>query len=59
MLPEDIKQVLLALGTGVTVGLIFSKLKLPSPAPGSLAGVMGVVGIFIGVILGNKLGWGR
>lgn len=56
---EDFKQVLLALATGMTVGLIFSKLKLPSPAPGSLAGVMGVVGIFIGFILGNKFGWGR
>lgn len=59
MIPEDIKQALLALGTGVTVGIIFTRLKLPIPAPNSLAGVLGIVGVFIGFLVGKKLGWGR
>ena len=37
-----------SLGTGVIVGLIFSAFKLPLPAPPVLAGVMGIVGIFLG-----------
>ena len=39
---------LLALGTGIIVGLIFSIFKLPLPAPPVLAGVLGIVGIFLG-----------
>lgn len=37
-----------ALLTGTIVGLIFSALKLPLPAPPYLAGIMGIVGIFLG-----------
>ena len=39
-----------AFGTGLMLGVIFSLLNLPIPAPGVLAGVMGVVGIFAGFI---------
>jgi len=39
---------LLALGTGLIVGIIFSLLKLPIPAPNALAGILGIIGIFIG-----------
>lgn len=56
---EGIKEALLALGTGVTVGLLFCKLKLPIPAPPNLAGVLGIIGIFVGYLLAGKLGWGR
>jgi XapX domain-containing protein len=41
-------EVLLALGVGIVVGLIFSFLKLPLPAPPALAAVMGVAGIYFG-----------
>jgi XapX domain-containing protein len=41
-------EILLALGVGVVVGLIFSFLKLPLPAPPVLSAVMGVVGIYFG-----------
>ena len=41
-------EVLLALGVGIVVGLIFSFLKLPLPAPPYLSAVMGVVCIFLG-----------
>ncbi|MDB4544411.1 DUF1427 family protein [Akkermansiaceae bacterium] len=39
---------LLSLGTGIIVGLIFSIFKLPLPAPPVLAGILGIVGIFLG-----------
>jgi len=39
---------LLSLGTGIAVGIIFSLFKLPIPAPNALAGVLGIIGIFIG-----------
>ncbi len=39
---------LASLGTGIVVGLIFSALKLPLPAPPVLAGILGIVGIFLG-----------
>jgi len=41
--------------TGVMVGVVFSLLKLPIPAPNNLAGVLGIVGIFIGMIIINIL----
>ena len=40
--------ILAALGTGILVGVIFSALKLPLPAPQVWAGIMGIVGIFLG-----------
>ncbi len=39
---------LASLGTGIVVGLVFSILKLPLPAPPVLAGILGIVGIFLG-----------
>lgn len=39
---------LLSLLTGTVVGILFSALKLPLPAPPVLAGIMGIVGIFLG-----------
>ena len=35
-------------GTGLFVGLLFTGLKLPLPAPPALAGVLGILGIFAG-----------
>ena len=48
-----------ALGLGIAVGAIFGVFRLPVPAPGNLAGIAGVVGLFIGwititTILGGK-----
>jgi XapX domain-containing protein len=39
--------VLLAFGTGLAVGVVFSLVKLPSPAPPFL-GLIGLVGMFTG-----------
>ena len=41
-------EVLLATVTGFIVGVIFSFLKLPIPAPPVLPGVMGIVGVYLG-----------
>jgi len=41
-------EVLLASGAGIAVGVIFSLLRLPLPAPPVLSAVMGVVGIYVG-----------
>lgn len=38
----------LALVTGMVVGLVFGALELPIPAPPRLAGVLGIVGIYLG-----------
>jgi XapX domain-containing protein len=44
-------EVLLALGVGILVGVIFSFFKLPLPAPPVLSAVMGVVGIYCGGVI--------
>ncbi|AGM11942.1 hypothetical protein DNAM5_83 [Haloarcula californiae tailed virus 1] len=42
------KIVLLSLVTGMFVGALFAYVDLPVPAPPNLAGVMGIVGIYVG-----------
>ncbi|MFZ8845951.1 MAG: XapX domain-containing protein [Candidatus Hydrothermia bacterium] len=42
------KEIIFSFLTGFITGFIFSFLKLPIPAPQSLAGIMGIVGIFLG-----------
>lgn len=46
-------QVVLAFLAGALFGVIFSFLKLPIPAPPTLAGVMGVAGVYAGYLLVN------
>ena len=45
------KELIFALLTGIVMGGAFSLLKLPIPAPQTLAGIMGIVGIFLGYLL--------
>ena len=42
------REVILALLTGIIVGFLFALLKLPIPAPPALAGVTGIVGVYLG-----------
>lgn len=42
------KEVIIALFTGLIVGFVFALLKLPIPAPPALAGVTGIIGIYLG-----------
>jgi XapX domain-containing protein len=45
------KEVLLSLLVGSVTGAAFALLKLPVPAPANLAGVMGILGLFIGYMI--------
>ena len=45
------KDYLLPLLTGTITGAIFSLLKLPIPAPPALAGIIGIIGIWLGFAL--------
>lgn len=42
---------LLAIGAGLSVGMLFSWLKLPLPAPPTLTGILGAFGVFLGSVL--------
>jgi XapX domain-containing protein len=44
-------QILYALLAGLSVGLFFSWLKLPLPAPPTLVGIVGAAGVFLGSVL--------
>ncbi|AVX19509.1 MAG: XapX domain-containing protein [Bacillota bacterium] len=49
------KELLMATLSGAIVGLVFGFMKLPIPAPASLTGIMGIVGIFLGYIVSQNL----
>ncbi|WP_202078210.1 XapX domain-containing protein [Caldalkalibacillus salinus] len=49
------KEVFLALIAGIIVGLVFKLIRLPLPAPPVLAGVMGIVGVYLGGVLADKI----
>ncbi|MDJ0800689.1 MAG: DUF1427 family protein [Calothrix sp. MO_167.B12] len=44
-------EVLLSLFTGFVVGMLFSAIRLPIPAPPVLSGVMGIFGIYLGSVV--------
>ncbi len=46
-----VRELIYALLTGMIVGGIFAAMRLPTPAPQSLAGVIGILGIFLGYLL--------
>jgi len=39
-----------SLGTGFVAGVIFSLLKLPIPAPSEFASIVGILGVFLGLL---------
>ena len=41
-------EIFLTLAVGMVVGFLFSACKLPLPAPPAIAGVVGIVGIYLG-----------
>lgn len=49
------KVIILSLATGIAVGSIFTLLKFPIPAPSNAAGIAGVVGVYIGLVLINLI----
>ncbi|AKH98058.1 XapX domain-containing protein [Halanaeroarchaeum sulfurireducens] len=48
----------LALLTGTITGAVFAYFQVPIPAPPTLAGVLGIVGIYLGYKLIEALGVG-
>lgn len=44
--------------TGIATGIVFGLFEVPIPAPPTLAGIMGIVGIFLGYRLIEFLGYG-
>lgn len=51
---KELLDLLLPLGTGAVVGFVFALLKLPIPAPPTMSGIMGIVGIWLGFVLYTK-----
>jgi len=49
------KELLYTTLTGAAVGGIFSILKLPIPAPPVFAGLMGIVGLWIGYAIVQRV----
>ena len=49
------KDIILTTITGIGVGTVFGIFKLPVPAPPVFAGVMGIVGLWIGYMLVGKV----
>ena len=45
-----LNEVLLSVFAGLIVGVVFSAIKLPIPAPPVLSGVMGIVGVYLGSV---------
>lgn len=52
----DSSAIVLALVTGMVAGGLFSALDVPIPAPPNLAGVMGIVGLFLGYRIVSHFG---
>ncbi|WP_255195613.1 XapX domain-containing protein [Halorarius litoreus] len=48
----------LAFLTGTLTGAAFAFLEVPIPAPPNVAGVLGIVGIYVGFKLVERAGWG-
>lgn len=44
-------EIVVAVLTGIIVGIVFSLFKLPLPAPPVLSGIAGIFGIYIGGIV--------
>ncbi|GAA0230234.1 XapX domain-containing protein [Haladaptatus pallidirubidus] len=47
----------LALLTGIITGGLFHSLGVPIPAPPKLPGIMGIIGIYLGYLIVESLGW--
>ncbi|NLN17746.1 MAG: XapX domain-containing protein [Firmicutes bacterium] len=49
------RELIISLLVGMAIGVVFAAMGLPLPAPGKLAGVLGIVGIFLGDKLAHML----
>ena len=44
------KTLILSLFSGGIVGLLFAAIRLPIPAPNTVSGILGIVGLFLGYL---------
>ncbi|WP_367987843.1 XapX domain-containing protein [Vibrio sp. NTOU-M3] len=44
-------EVILALFSGLIVGVVFTAIKLPIPAPPVMSGVVGIIGVYLGSVV--------
>ena len=47
----DFITLLKSLATGFVAGVVFSLLKLPIPAPSEFASIVGILGVFLGLLV--------
>ena len=48
---SDLLEIVRSFVAGATLGAIFVALRLPIPAPPNLAGVVGIIGVFVGFVV--------
>ncbi len=48
-------NIILSAATGIVLGAVFRKLKLPIPAPPTIAGVVGILGILLGSMIAKAI----
>lgn len=51
----DMKEIFMTTLVGAVVGGVFSAFKLPIPAPPVFAGLMGIVGLWIGYAIVTRI----
>lgn len=49
------QEILLAILTGSVAGILFALVRLPVPAPPAFAGVAGIIGLWIGYSIVQRL----
>lgn len=52
------RTAILGLVTGLIVGIVFGALDVPIPAPPEIAGLLGIVGIYLGYKVVTVMGLG-
>jgi XapX domain-containing protein len=58
MVDASLVIAVLALLTGILAGAAFALVGVPIPAPPNVAGVLGIVGIYLGFKFVEYVGWG-
>jgi len=49
------RELILSLVAGIILGIVFKLLRLPLPAPPVLAGILGIIGIYLGGLVATHI----